>query len=197
MNINREEILQKLRLQVKASRFKHCLGVEKAAQELAERFGYERPEVAALAGLLHDYAKEQDQSEYFRLIDQYGLDSELKKWNSSVWHGYVGWLKVKEDFPEISEEYPEILRAIEIHTVGSGLMTMLDKIVYVADYIEENRDFDGVEKARKIANQSLDAAVAYETAHTVEFLAHKQVPIFPQTIETYNAYISALEDIKK
>lgn len=91
----------------------------------------------------------------------------------------------------------EILRAIEIHTVGSGLMTMLDKIVYVADYIEENRDFDGVEKARKIANQSLDAAVAYETAHTVEFLAHKQVPIFPQTIETYNAYISALEDIKK
>ncbi|WP_374285592.1 bis(5'-nucleosyl)-tetraphosphatase (symmetrical) YqeK [Lactococcus sp.] len=194
MNITREEILEKLHSQVKESRYKHCLGVEKAARELAIRYGYKNPDVAALAGLLHDYAKEQSRDEYLRLIEQYQLNPELKKWGNNVWHGMVGWCKIKEDFPEIAATYPEILRAVEIHTVGSSQMTMLDKIVYVADYIEENRDFDGVKEARKIAKQSLDAAVAFETVRTVEFLAKKQVPIYPQTIETYNAFVGVLAE---
>lgn len=195
--MTREEILQQLRSQVKASRYKHCLGVEKAARELAVRFGYENPEVAALAGLLHDYAKEQPQAEYLRLIDMYGLDEALKAWGNNVLHGLVGWLKIKEDFPFIAQEHPEILQAIKTHTVGSSTMSMLDKIVYVADYIEENRTFEGVDEARKIAQRSLDAAVAFETVRAVEFLAKKRVPIYPQTIETYNAYVNALTAVEE
>ena len=71
----------------------------------------------------------------------------------------------------------EILRAIEIHTVGASEMTDLDKVIYVADYIEHNRTFPGVDQAREIASSSLNKAVAYETALTVEHLAHKGFPI--------------------
>ena len=87
----------------------------------------------------------------------------------------------------------EILHSIETHTVGSKEMSLMDKIIYVADYIEDGRDFPGVDEAREIATSSLDRAVAYETARTVAFLAQKAHPIYPQTIETYNAYISYLK----
>ncbi len=190
--ISRAELLAKCQKMVKPSRFQHMLGVEKAAGELAERYG-ENVEIARLAGLLHDYAKELSQNEFFRLIEQYGLDQELKNWGSNIWHGMVGWLKIREDFPEISSE---ILKAIEYHTVGSAEMSQLDKIVYVADYIEENRDFPGADEARLVAAQSLDAAVAFETARTIEFLASNRLPIFPQTILTYNAFIGALKELK-
>lgn len=73
-------------------------------------------------------------------------------------------------------------------------MSLLDKIVYVADYIEHNRNFPLVEEARVIAEQDLDKAVAFETVHTVEHLAHQALPIFPQTIETYNAYVGFMRE---
>ena len=110
---------------------------------------------------------------------------------NNVWHGMVGIYKIQED---LGLTDPAILRSIEIHTVGSGQMSTLDKIVYVADYIEHNRDFPGVEQAREIAQVSLDRAVAYETARTVEHLAHQGLPIYPQTLETYNAFVKYLKE---
>ena len=108
-----------------------------------------------------------------------------------VWHGMVGIYKIQEDLGLTDSE---ILRSIEIHTVGSHEMSILDKIVYVADYIEHNRNFPLVEEARQVAKQSLDKAVAFETVHTVEHLAHQALPIYPKTLETYNAFVSYLKD---
>ena len=125
------------------------------------------------------------------MIDRYSLDPELKNWGNNVWHGMVGIYKIQED---LGLTDPAILRSIEIHTVGSGQMSTLDKIVYVADYIEHNRAFPGVEQARDIAQVSLDRAVAYETARTVEHLAHQGLPIYPQTLETYNAFVKYLKE---
>lgn len=176
--------------QMSAKRFTHVLGVEAAAIALAERYGYDT-EKAGLAGLLHDYAKEVPDQFFLDLIDKYQLDPDLKNWNNNVWHGLVGTYKIQED---LGLTDPEILRAIAIHTVGSHEMTTLDKIVYVADYIEHNRDFPLVEEARQVAEKSLDKAVAFETVHTVEHLAHKALPIYPQTIETYNAFCKYLKD---
>ena len=134
--------------------------------------------------------KKLSDEEFLALIDKYALDPALKDWGNNVWHGMVGIYKIQED---LGLTDPEILRAIEVHTVGSAQMSDLDKVVYVADYIEPNRDFPGVEQAREIAHVSLNQAVAYETAHTVEHLAHKGLPIYPQTLETYNAYVHYLE----
>ena len=145
--IERAELLGKVASVMSEKRFNHVLGVEKTAIELAERYGYDT-EKAGLAGLIHDYAKEISDQEFLDLIDKYQLDPELKKWGNNVWHGMVGIYKIQEDLGVTDKE---ILRSIETHTVGSSDMSLLDKIVYVADYIEPNRRFPFVEEARVIA----------------------------------------------
>lgn len=187
---SRDELLKKVSGVMSEKRFQHVLGVESAAIQLAERYGAD-PAKAGLAGLLHDYAKEVADEDFLALIDKYELDPNLINWNNNVWHGLVGIYKIKE---ELRLTDSEILRAIEIHTVGAAQMTLLDKILYVADYIEHNRNFPLVEEARVVAQQDLDQAVAFETVHTVEHLAHQGLPIYPQTIETYNAFCTFLKD---
>ena len=193
ISMSREALLAKMETVMPEKRLRHCLGVERAARELAEHFGLD-VEKAGLAGLLHDYAKKVSDEEFLSLIDKYRLDPDLKNWGNNVWHGLVGIYNIQED---LGIEDAEILRAIEIHTVGSGTMSELDKVVYVADYIEHNRDFPGVDKARELAQQSLNQAVAYETARTVEHLANKGMPIYPQTLETYNAFVVYLKEIEE
>lgn len=190
LDLARNELLEKIAEQMSEKRFRHVLGVEKAAIELAQRFGAD-PIKAGLAGLLHDYAKEVSDESFLNLIDKYQLDPELKDWNNNVWHGMVGIYKIQEDLGLTDSE---ILRAIEIHTVGASQMTLLDKIVYVADYIEHNRDFPIVDEARKIAEHDLDKAVAFETVNTVAYLAKKALPIYPQTLDTYNAFVKFMAD---
>ena len=180
ISMSREALLAKMETVMSEKRLRHCLGVEKAARELAERFGLD-VEKAGLAGLLHDYAKKVSDEDFLSLIDKYQLDPGLKNWGNNVWHGMVGIYKIQED---LGIKDAEILRAIEVHTVGSSTMSELDKVVYVADYIEHNRDFPGVDKARELAQRSLNQAVAYETARTVEHLAHKGMPIYPKPWET-------------
>ncbi|MGT2810308.1 putative nicotinate-nucleotide adenylyltransferase [Streptococcus intermedius] len=192
VGITRDQLLVKMQQLLPEKRLKHCLGVEQTAIELAERFGVDR-EKAGLAGLLHDYTKKLSDEEFLALIDKYDLAPKLKDWGNNVWHGMVGIYKIQED---LGLSDPEILRAIEIHTVGSAQMSDLDKVVYVADYIEPNRDFPGVEEAREIAHVSLNRAVAYETTRTVEYLARQGLPIYPQTLETYNAYVGFMKDNK-
>ncbi|EFQ56354.1 bis(5'-nucleosyl)-tetraphosphatase (symmetrical) YqeK [Streptococcus downei] len=185
---DRDQVLKIMQDCLSAKRFQHCLGVEAAAQHLAQLNDYSL-EKAGLAGLLHDYAKELSDSDFLALIDKYSLDPDLKNWGNNIWHGKVGIYKIKED---LGVTDAEILKAIEDHTTGSHQMTTLDKIVYVADYIEDNRDFPGVNQARQIAEQSLDKAVAYETAHTLTHLIDRKLPIYPQTIDTYNAFVGEL-----
>ena len=190
ISMSREALLAKMETVMPEKRLRHCLGVEKAARELAERFSLD-VEKAGLAGLLHDYAKKVSDEDFLALIDKYRLNPDLKNWGNNVWHGMVGIYKIQED---LDLQDSEILRAIEIHTVGAGQMTDLDKVIYVADYIEHNRAFPGVDEAREIAEQSLNKAVAYETARTVEHLARQGFPIYPQTLETYNAYVHYLKE---
>jgi len=186
VSCTRDELLAKVAAQMSDKRFKHCLGVEEAAILLAKKYGVDTHK-AGLAGLLHDFAKELDDATFLELIDRYQLDSDLKNWNSNVWHGVVGRYYIQETLGLDDEA---ILHAIEIHTIGATEMTDLEKIVYVADYIESGRDFPGVELARALAMRSLDSAVAYETVKTVQFLSGKAVPIYPKTIETYNRFVS-------
>lgn len=190
LGYDREALLEKLQEVMSEKRFQHVLGVEAAAITLAKRYGYDE-EKAGLAGLLHDYAKELPDDAFLALIDRYGLPESLKAWDNNVWHGLVGIYQIKED---LGLENSEILRSIERHTVGASDLSLLDKIIYVADYIEAGRAFPGVERARELAMVSLEKAVAYETAHTLAYLAEKGLPIYPQTLETYNAYVHYLHD---
>ncbi|WP_074410829.1 bis(5'-nucleosyl)-tetraphosphatase (symmetrical) YqeK [Streptococcus suis] len=190
LTFDRQALLEKIRVAMKPARFQHVLGVEQAALVLADQYGCD-PKKASLAALLHDYAKEVEDQVFLDLIAKYDLDKDLLNWDNNIWHGVVGAYKIAEDF---GLEDEEIFQAIQRHTVGAGQMTLLDKVLYVADYIEPNRDFPGVDEARRIAKESLDKAVAYETTQTISYLAKKGIPIYPQTLETYNGYVVWLKE---
>ena len=184
---SRKELIAKVKEQVSEKRFKHILGVEQAALELARANDYEL-EKASVAALVHDYAKERSDSEFKALIVQTGLEQDLLNWNNFIWHGVVGAEIIKKEL-KITDE--EILNAVRRHTVGAKEMTMLDQIVYVADYIEPGRDFPGVDQARQLAAESLRAAVEFETKHTLLYLMNNDKTIYPATILTYNAYVAS------
>ena len=184
---SRKELIAKVKEQVSEKRFKHILGVEQAALELARANDYEL-EKASVAALVHDYAKERSDSEFKALIVQTGLEQDLLNWNNFIWHGVVGAEIIKKEL-KITDE--EILNAVRRHTVGAKEMTMLDQIVYVADYIEPGRDFPGVDQARQLAAESLRAAVEFETKHTLLYLTNNDKTIYPAAILTYNAYVAS------
>ena len=136
INCSREELLEKMAELLPEKRLTHCLGVERAAIELAQRFGVD-VEKAGLAGLLHDYAKKLSDQEFLDLIDRYQLDSDLKNWGNNVWHGMVGIYKIQED---LDLQDSEILRAIEtIELERKGISYTYDTMKLLT---EKNPDTD-------------------------------------------------------
>ncbi|WP_427813907.1 bis(5'-nucleosyl)-tetraphosphatase (symmetrical) YqeK [Enterococcus sp. 22-H-5-01] len=190
-SLKREALMQAVQMRMSEKRFKHILGVEETAVALAERFDAS-PEKASIAALTHDYAKERSDEEFQLAIEQgdYSNKSELLKYGNAIWHGVVGADFVAREL-EITDE--EILTAIRLHTTGAAEMNLLDKIIYVADYIEPGRNFPGVEDARVIAFSDLDQAVAFETKHTLAHLIESETLVYPKTIETYNRWVAGIE----
>lgn len=183
---SRENLMQKIQMRMSEQRFKHVLGVEETAVALAKKYGAS-PEKASIAALTHDYAKERPDEEFKMVIVRDGFDPELLNYNNAIWHGLVGASFVER---ELGITDAEILHAIRVHTTGAAKMSLLDKIIYVADYIEPGRDFPGGQDARAIAWADLDEAVAFETKHTLAHLLAQEQQIYPKTIETYNYWVA-------
>ncbi|GAW98378.1 bis(5'-nucleosyl)-tetraphosphatase (symmetrical) YqeK [Secundilactobacillus mixtipabuli] len=182
---SRDQLLAKISKQLKPARFEHVQRVEQTAIQLAQQYGVD-VEKASIAGLVHDYAKQRPDKDFIEAIHHYQLDPELVNWNNAIWHGVVGAELIKA---ELGIEDEDILNAVRYHTTGNHYMTKLAQIIYMADYIEPGRDFDGVEKARLLTSQSLELAVAYQTKHTLAYLLENNQRIYPKTIETYNAWV--------
>lgn len=184
--LKREELMQEVQMHMSERRFQHVLGVEEVAIALAAKYGASE-EKASIAALTHDYAKERPDEEFEMIIKRDGYDQELLNYGNAIWHGLVGASMVQRELGIVDEE---ILEAIRLHTTGAAKMSLLDKIIYVADYIEPRRNFPNVQEVRKIALTDLDAAVAYETKHTLLHLIEGEQKIYPKTIETYNYWVS-------
>nr|WP_034558746.1 bis(5'-nucleosyl)-tetraphosphatase (symmetrical) YqeK [Carnobacterium gallinarum] len=184
--LDRIALLERVQMQMSERRFKHVLGVEEMAIALAGRYGGDS-EAASIAALTHDYAKERDKDEMREIIRKEQFDLELLEYGSEIWHGPVGAYLVEK---ELGIEDEDILNAIRHHTVGASEMSLLEKIIYVADFVEPGRDFPGVAEARKLAITDLDAAVAYETKHTLSYLIEQNNKIYPLTIATYNSWVA-------
>ncbi len=187
----REVLIEKVQEKISDKRFQHVLRVEKKALELAEKYQLDFEKVS-IAALVHDYAKEVSDEEFQQIIKEKHLDQDLLKWSNAIWHGVVGQYVIEKELG-ISDK--EILQAVNHHTTGSKNMSDLDKVIYVADFIEDGRDFPGVNEARESANRSLDEGVLFETKHTLLYLINKQSPIHPKTLETYNYYVANKRDI--
>lgn len=185
--LSRADLIKKVQQSMSEKRFKHVLGVEATALKLAELYNVDL-ELASIAALTHDYAKERPEQDFRQLIVSHDYPLELLEFGNEIWHGVVGAEIVAK---ELGITEPQILTAIRKHTTGASEMSLLDKVIYVADYIEPGRDFPVVEEARKIAFTNLDQAVAFETKHTLLHLINTQRKIYPRTLETYNSWVVA------
>ena len=183
-SLTSDEIIAKEKSNMDEKRFKHCIGVSQTSRKLAKLNNYD-PDKAALAGFIHDYAKQVAPERFIKVIKEQNFDPDLLNYNRAIWHGIVGAYFIEK---ELKITDPEILMAIRRHTTADVEMTTLDKIVFVADFIEPGRDFSGVEEARKIAYANLDDGVGFELAHTIDFLITNRKKIYPKTFAAYNKW---------
>lgn len=184
-NLSREQLLNRISKMMTAKRFNHVLNVEETAIRLAKKYDA-NVEKVSVAALLHDLAKDQPNEEMRDLVISENLNLDLLQFGSEIWHGPVGAILARREF---HVEDDEILDSIEQHTVGAREMTLTAQIIFVADYIEPDRNFHGVKKARLLAQESLEKAVRFKIVETIKYLIEIEKKIYPKTIESYNAWI--------
>ena len=154
-NLSMEALEEEVVALLKPSRVAHVLGCRDAAVELAKRYGADVTD-AARAGLLHDITKAIDGPLQLTLCDEYGiLLNKFSQENPKTLHALTGSLVADQIFGENEA----VVTAIRYHTTGRPDMGLLEKIIYIADYIEANRDFPGVEEMREAAHRDLDQAL--------------------------------------
>lgn len=182
VNESRETIVRRVKEELSTSRYEHVLRVEETAVELARKYD-ENIEKASVAALLHDFAKEKSSRFMKDTIINQNLDLDMLDYGNSIWHGPVGSYLAKKEF-HIKDK--DILNAIFYHTFGRPQMSKLEKIIFVADYIEPNRDFKEAKKARKKAEESLDKAMAYIVKKTLIHLVKNDKKVFLKAVDTFN-----------
>lgn len=183
MNIN--AIKEAVRRELPPKRWQHTVGVMQSAKVLALTYGAD-PDKAELAGLLHDYCKYWPAERQRLVILESDLSNELLNYDKPLWHAPVGAYVVSQEF-KITDE--EVLDAIRYHTSGRVGMTLLEKIICVADYIEPGRVYPEVETIRELAESSLEQALIAGFDSTISYLLTKGEKIYPLTLLSRNALI--------
>lgn len=165
-------------------RVAHVAGCESEAVLLAKRWG-EDEEAAATAGILHDVTKKLSYDEQLILCQKYGIICDKAELSApKLLHAKTGAALARAEFG-VSEE---IYEAIRWHTTGKKDMTLLEKIIYLADYIEPNRDFEGLEELRELAYSDIDAAMALGLEMSLEDIRSRGDEPYKDTVEAYEWY---------
>lgn len=185
-----KNIMTKLKVMLPEHRITHSEGVAKSAIKLSEIYGYDK-EKAYLAAILHDCAKYLSKEEVEYYVEKYNINLDsYEKNNIALSHSIIGAVLAKNEF-DIKDD--EIINAIRYHTTGKENMSNLEKIVYIADLIEENRIYPGVEELRELAyNKQIDEALLKSFDNTIKLVIDRKQTIHPRTIEARNYIIKQL-----
>lgn len=187
--MEREKALELVKTQLTEHRYRHTLGVMETAIALASQYGADEKK-AEVAAIFHDYAKFRPKDEMREIIVAQGFPEDLLSYNSELWHAPVGAYLVEKE-AGITDR--EVLDAIRYHTSGRPGMVLLEKVIYLADYIEPGRHFPGVDEVREMAKVSLDQALIKAVQNTILFLMKKNQTVYPETFYTYNYLVTKLE----
>lgn len=186
--MNRKEYEAYLLEHLKPRRYKHCLGVEECAVDLARRWGAD-PEKASLAGLLHDCAKQMEEDVLLAYLREHGYEPD--EWEllcPQTLHAPAGAIVARE---VLGVEDEEVLHAIACHCAPGTEMNMLDKIISLSDIIEPNRkDIPDLDVLRTMAKKDLSAAYHRYLGNTIRHLVKKDIPVHPNTLLSYNQYFT-------
>jgi predicted HD superfamily hydrolase involved in NAD metabolism len=180
--------MEQVQSQMPAKRWAHTVGVMESAVSLAQRYGAD-PKKAELAAMLHDYCKYWPVERQRSVLAAAGAEEDLLSHDKALWHGPAAAAAIPD---ETGITDAEVLDAVRWHTSGRVGMSLLDKIVCLADYIEEGRDFPGVNKIRKLAEHSLEQALVAGFDSTISHLLEKGQQIYPLTVQARNSLLQEL-----
>ena len=179
-----------LRPYLTKSRFKHCEAVAELSFRMAQHWKHPAPDNAWLAGLYHDIAKDLDDNALLAKAIALGLIiTHQEKRSMSTLHAPVGALMVRH---ECGITDRQILGAIRWHTTGRAKMTLLEKIVYLADIVEAGKKVEHGLIIKKLVYQDINAAIRLTAKETLKHLLDRDKSICPRSLECYNAYSSSV-----
>ena len=186
MSYNFSKTKKTLRKYLDRDRFEHSEGVMYTAAALAMRYG-EDLEKAQIAGILHDCAKCMPDSKKLKICEKNHIEiTEAEKMSPFLLHAKLGAYIAKAKY---DIEDTEILDAIACHTTGKPAMTLLEKIIYISDYIEPMRNkASNLEEVRKMAFVDLDEALFKILSDTLVYLEKSSKKMDPMTMQTYEYY---------
>lgn len=187
--LNKTDYTQIIRNKMGEYRFNHSINVAKAAVELANKYGADTAK-AEIAGILHDCCKEIDKDEMLQIIRNSGIILDVAEENSpKLWHSIAGSCFAR-DVLKIDDE--DIINAIRYHTTGRENMSLLEKIIFTADFISEERTYDDVEIMRKKAFEDLDDAMLYALQFTISSLVSRSLIVHHNTVKCYNDVLNRI-----
>ena len=190
--MNLEDIRKDLKKRLKGSRYEHTLGVMYTCASLAMRYSYPMQD-ALYAGLLHDCAKYMGADELIKAAEKHDLPiTEAERRNPSLLHAKLGAYYAAHKY---NVEDDEICSAIQWHTTGKPAMTLLEKIVFIADYIEPYRNkAANLDDIRHMAFTDIDMAAYVILDDTLSYIRKTGRNIDTQTVETYEYYKGIIKE---
>lgn len=164
-------------------RYTHSLNVADEAVRLAELYGCD-PDKAYVAGILHDITKEVSKDEQLQIIREGGIIlDDVQKKAPKLWHAISGSVYVRT---RLGVNDPDIINAIRYHTTGRAGMSLLEKIIYIADYTSAERDYPDADIMRERSNISLESAMIFSYQFTFKKLSSLEAAIHPDELYGYN-----------
>lgn len=175
-----EKTLKDLKEKLGEYRYNHCLNVASISKSLAEIYNVD-PTKAYITGLLHDIAKEFTEEENKYYLKKYHLPRRLLKDKyKKILHSYIGACYVKD----VYNMDDDVVNAVKYHTTASPKMDMLSKIVFVADKIDPNKKYPGIEEERRLAYENIDAALKLCLENNIKKLANSGKKPHKDTLKT-------------
>ncbi|MEI6577845.1 MAG: bis(5'-nucleosyl)-tetraphosphatase (symmetrical) YqeK [Eubacteriales bacterium] len=175
-------------------RFLHTLQVAESAKLLAFKYGADEDK-AYLAGLLHDIMKDASKEEQLYIIKKTGIILTCyEKANPKLWHSIAGAAYLRE---ELGIKDEDVFNAVCYHTTGRANMSLLEKVIYIADYISADRTYNGVQEMRRLAGDSLEVAMLYALEFSIKELVETQQVIHLNSVDCYNELLVKIKQQKQ
>lgn len=180
------EFLEEIKKRLNPDRLYHSLNVADEAKKLAKHYGADEQK-AFTAGLLHDILKNTPDSELLQYFERNGIMlTETERASRKTWHAMAGADFLRRELHVTDED---ILSAVRWHTTGRAGMTLLDKVLFIADFISADRDYPSVERMREKAYVSLEDAMLEGLQFTINELVENAWPVHEDSIRAYNELV--------
>lgn len=187
----KDEFIALIKGKLNEDRFIHSMGAADTAVLLAEKFGGDR-EKAYIAGLLHDVMKNESEEEQLKMMKKDGIIlSQAEKNNPKLWHAMSGAAFIRH---ELGITDPDIVNAVRYHTTGRAGMSLLEKIIYTADFISPERNYPDVEVMRSLSFESLDKGDLYSLQFSLKRLSECKFVIHTDSVDFYNELVIKLKN---